>query len=60
MNKSVENFYDNNQDRIHEAWEECLSNMQDSYEHIRMVSNSDACFWEFVEEMMDSESQEGA
>lgn len=44
-------WYNANQDRIEAKWSEYISELEDSYDYITYVSNSEECFWEFVEDL---------
>lgn len=48
-------WFERNADRMSEAWEQHLSEMQDSYEHISYLRSSDKCFEEFCEERFEAE-----
>ena len=49
-NKELQAFYDANQDKIHEDWDEYIGRLRDSSEHKSYLQNCDECFWEWVDE----------
>lgn len=53
LNNELLEFYNKNQEFIEESFDEHISGLEDSSAHIRMVSNSDDYFWEFVEELKE-------
>jgi hypothetical protein len=54
---NLQEFYEENQDRLNDMFDEHISYLQDSYEHITRVKKSERYFWEFVQEVMDKELQ---
>ncbi len=49
----VEAYYDENQDELHESWNEHCSYMEDNPIEVIRIHGSDACFWEWIEERFD-------
>ena len=55
----LDQFYNENQEKIEEDWGEYLDRLRDSWEHKNFLQNCEDCFWEWIHDNYWDEAAQG-